>query len=293
MKPLFLSSFVCVLAFVASAQPEKPAIKLTGIINLPDFKRALLEIQEKNHPVKWIDRATLAEGQRHGHVEVFKIDSAKGTVTVRDTEKETALAFESQTEPVLSTNTSNPTVRLDDADFAQVLDIYAELKGRTVLRPATLPGGGFSFKAAARDKTEATKAIEEEFLRRGITVIPDGEKFVMVVPASMAKEVAPHSPKPNVTPADKILPKGTINLSNIDVNQALMIYGGLIDRKFVRAHAVASPPISFRSTTPLTKDEAIYALDTLFGWNNISIVLNDDKTFTAISGIPPKKLEQN
>jgi len=296
MKQLSLSSFVCVLAFVASSQPEQLAIKLTGIIDLPGFKRALLEIQEKNHPPKWPDRAALAEGQRRGQVEVVKIDSDKAAVFVRDAGKETSLTFENRKAADISAKTSNPTVRLDEADFAQTLDLFAEMKGRTVLRHPSLPATSVSFKTSAPTLREAIKALEAEFLDKGIAVIPDGEKFVMVVPAPLAKtivprpvEVAAKAVKDSVANPGEIIPSGSVYFAPVGLDQVLPIYSELIGRKYVpQPFRPQGAPIHFRSTTPLTKAELVYALETLLAWDNVTIVLNDDKTFTAISASAPK-----
>ena len=300
MKQLSLSSFVCVLAFVASAQPEQPAIKLTGIINLPNFKRVLLEVSMPVGSWKQSERLMLAEGQRDAtstKVEVLKIDPEKMLVTVRQAGKEIPVTFDKDESANVSTKVSRLTVLLRNAELAQTLDIYGELKHRTILRPPNLAAQTVSFSTQAPTAAEASKALEAAILERGIAVIPDGDKFVMLVPAFMAKGVTSgaaearkeHAPDLAGKPND-IIPTGSIIFSPCDVNQVLPIYGELIGRKYKPDRAGSFGLIYFRNTVPLTKDELIYALNTLLAWNNVALVFNDDKTFTAVSAASPRPI---
>lgn len=83
-----------------------------------------------------------------------------------------------------------PAVKIDD-----VLKIYAELVGRTVLRPTALPAPEITLKTQTPlTRKEAIQAIDSVLALNGITMIPSGDKFVKAVPSTQAQqEGAPFS----------------------------------------------------------------------------------------------------
>ena len=71
-------------------------------------------------------------------------------------------------------------------DVNQVLDVYAQLVGRTMLR-AGLPAASITLKTQTLlTKTEAKEALEAVLALNGITVVPIGEKFLKVLPPDQA-----------------------------------------------------------------------------------------------------------
>ncbi|MEK7707144.1 MAG: secretin N-terminal domain-containing protein, partial [Verrucomicrobiota bacterium] len=73
------------------------------------------------------------------------------------------------------------------AELNQVLQIYAEMVGRTILRPAALPAVTIIFKnQTALTKREAIQAIDAVLALNGIAMINVGEKFVKAVPMAQA-----------------------------------------------------------------------------------------------------------
>ena len=84
-------------------------------------------------------------------------------------------------------------IKFIDADLQQVLDIYQELSGRTVLKSGTLP----QIKVSMRTQSElsrigALEAMDSALALNGIVMIPMGEAFVKAVPLRQAsKEAAP------------------------------------------------------------------------------------------------------
>jgi len=82
-------------------------------------------------------------------------------------------------------------IKFQEADLSQVLDIYQELTGRTILRPATLP----QVKITIRSQTELTRkeainALDSILSLNQITMLPQGEKFVKAVPTQQAGQEA-------------------------------------------------------------------------------------------------------
>jgi general secretion pathway protein D len=72
-------------------------------------------------------------------------------------------------------------------DMNQVLDIYAGLVGRTILRPAGLAGPAIVLKTQSKlTKTEAIQALQAVLGMNGISIVNIGDKFMKVVPSADA-----------------------------------------------------------------------------------------------------------
>jgi general secretion pathway protein D len=87
------------------------------------------------------------------------------------------------------------TINFPATDLNQVLQIYAELVGRTVLRPTTLPAPTITLKTQTPlTRREAIQAFDAVLALNGIAVVNVGEKFVKVVPTTQAGQIgAPFS----------------------------------------------------------------------------------------------------
>ena len=85
-------------------------------------------------------------------------------------------------------------------------------------------------------------------------------------------------PKPGPTNApEEMIPPGTIDFRGADLNQVLELYAMLRQRTILRAANLASPTFVLKTQTPLTKTEAIKALDAMLALNGIAIVDVGDK----------------
>ena len=92
----------------------------------------------------------------------------------------------SSDEPVL--------LNFNNTPLDQVFDTYSRLSGRTVLRPATLPGQVTIKTLTPLTPEEAIQALNTVLALNGITIIPQGEKFVKaVLPTSAPTEGTPFS----------------------------------------------------------------------------------------------------
>jgi len=79
------------------------------------------------------------------------------------------------------------TINFQSADVNQVLDIYAQLVGRTLLRPASLPAGQIVLKTLTPlTKSETIEALQAVLALNGIAVVNIGDKFVKVLPVEQA-----------------------------------------------------------------------------------------------------------
>ncbi|MCP5521155.1 MAG: hypothetical protein H7A46_06360 [Verrucomicrobiales bacterium] len=74
----------------------------------------------------------------------------------------------------------------------QVLEVYANLSGRTILRPSALPDTAITLKSqTSLTVREALEAIDSVLALNNITMIPTGEKFVTAVPSNQVTQEAP------------------------------------------------------------------------------------------------------
>ena len=77
-------------------------------------------------------------------------------------------------------------------------------------------------------------------------------------------------------PAEEMIPAGNINFQGVDVSQVLEVYAKLVGRTLLRA-GLPSASIVLKTETPLTKSEAIQALQAVLSLNGISVVNIGDK----------------
>jgi general secretion pathway protein D len=81
-------------------------------------------------------------------------------------------------------------INFQGTDLNQVLQIYAELVNKTVLRPATLPAPTITLKTQTPlTRREAMEALKAVLWLNGISVQDFEDKFVKVVPAANAGQV--------------------------------------------------------------------------------------------------------
>jgi RNA polymerase sigma factor (sigma-70 family) len=182
-----------------------------------------------------------------------------------------------------------PPIDLENVDLKVLLAMYAEITGRTVLRPA-LPQLLFTIKASPTNQVEAALILEKALAEKGIVAIPDGDKFVMVVPHDQLAYALPHSAEiksspprfPGLDGPTPVLPSGQINFPSVQIGDFLNWYAEMAGRKLIGDKPVhSSGRITFRSQTPLTKAEAIYAFDTLLAWNGLRVIAVDDDSIKA------------
>ncbi len=81
---------------------------------------------------------------------------------------------------------------------------------------------------------------------------------------------------------DAIIPAGTINFPATDINQVLPIYAELVNRTILRPSTLPAAPITLKTQTPLTRREAIDALNAVLGMNGIAMVNIGEKFVKAV-----------
>jgi hypothetical protein len=153
-------------------------------------------------------------------------------------------------------------------DIAQVLQIYQELANRTLIQGFPLRSPSISIHTyTPLTRSEACYALGATFALNGISIIPAGDKFLFVVPTISTNIVAnliATLPKDRATSKKGLLAAGMINLQDARLPEVAAVYSGLCDYK-VEATAGLPPRFTLRNVTPLTGDEALYALDLSLG----------------------------
>ena len=84
--------------------------------------------------------------------------------------------------------------------------------------------------------------------------------------------------------SDEKLPVGALDFEQAKPDQVLDFYGRLVDRQILRPAALPAPPITFNTSTPLTKQEAVQALEGALALNGITMVNVGDKFMKAVPG---------
>jgi general secretion pathway protein D len=93
---------------------------------------------------------------------------------------------------------------------------------------------------------------------------------------SLPSVTTPNATSTNNATPEEMIPAGNINFQGVDVSQVLDVYAQLVGRTLLRAGLPAAQ-IVLRTETPLTKTEAIQALQAVLALNNIALVNVGDK----------------
>src|SRR5262249_23657992 len=102
------------------------------------------------------------------------------------------------------------------------------------------------------------------------------------LPAAPALGTTPRPrPAPPSAP-EQIIPAGDINFPAVDINQVFEVYAQLVDRTVLRPAALPAGVITLKTQTPLTKTEAIQALNAVLGMNGITMINVGDKFVKAV-----------
>ena len=102
-------------------------------------------------------------------------------------------------------------IRFTETDLLQVLDIYAEVAGRTILMQGRLAGGKISVRSqTALSRTETVWLLDALLSLAGVKMVPEGEKFMFAVPSSRTGELPKFNPQFASAKAGKAVPPGMV-----------------------------------------------------------------------------------
>lgn len=208
---------------------------------------------------------------------------------------------EAQPAPAPPTNGPGPTApaRLQNPTFAphftgNVLEIYAQLSGKTLLLWAGIPD--FSRSIVPRLPSEKDKAIaliESELATNGFIMVPDGPHFVRIIPKYEEKSLAKVPLRGADLPVQKderkspfespgTIPNGVINYTGADVNQVLVIYAQMTKRTILRSARLLAPNITLKTACPLSLEEAAYAMATVLELNGVALIDDGERFVQAV-----------
>jgi hypothetical protein len=182
-------------------------------------------------------------------------------------------------------------LKFSSADLLQVLEIYQELAGRTVLRPDSLVQSKISMRSqSVLDRREAIWMMNATLRLAGVATVNESDKFVFTVPPTMTNDLPHFDPKRSIpnTRITETFPPGLLKFSEAHPTQFLALYAQLIGRK-VGSDKAPFGKISIRSQTSLSFPEAVYAFEAMAAINNLAFDLSDPENVSIIrtTGLPP------
>jgi general secretion pathway protein D len=102
------------------------------------------------------------------------------------------------------------------------------------------------------------------------------------VPAAAPEDANADATSASAQPQEEMIPAGNINFQGVDVSQVLEVYAKLVGRTLLRA-GLPSASIVLKTETPLTKSEAIQALQAVLSLNGIEVINIGDKFVKVLS----------
>ncbi len=279
MKTIAVALVSAMLSIVAAVAAE-PTVKLTGIAQAGGRTRVLLEIKPARGPLL---RTTLIRGDRVESVEVVSIDAKAAKVSVKVAGNVEELSFDAGDATGLA-----PAFRLKDAHSWQVLDLYQELSGRTVIASHSLPAAKItSTSQGAPGDAAAAEALAEALGDQGIAVTPRFDKFAFATTLSYVPRLAQiqEPPVPANDSKVELFPAGLIKFSEADCWQVLDVYQELTGRTLLASPELPNAKISIKSQTALTRDEAIWLMEAVFHLHDITMAPEGTKFTYALPAL--------
>lgn len=274
--------FSAALLATAHAQAPKSLPTLNGIARLGDRESIVLAVPRTIRP-GFVASQTLIlhEHEREGDVVVAAINLAAGTAELSYHGSNLLLHLSA---PNLNSAGRNQ-INLTNAPLDAVLKLLAAASNRTLLEHPQLPAARCAVMGSADDPLATTQIFAQALTNHGIAIIPDGEKFLQLVPQHLAEKVRTRSGELKSTTSagasEADLPARTITFISAKMSQIAPIYASLIGREFDRAESPALnrplPEVSLQTQTPLSKAEICYALDVVLAWCGVKIEVIDDK----------------
>jgi hypothetical protein len=203
-------------------------------------------------------------------------------------------------------------IKFTEADLWPVLAIYQDLTARTILHPTPLP----AFRITVTSQTELTRAeaihtLDVLFALGGLSTLREGDKFVFAVPARDVPRLSAistlHPPeRPQAAPsagradaAEHVMPADNLKFQEAPVSAALQVYADLAGRKALPLDTdFPNVKLSLRAQTPLTRSEALYALQAVATLNHVHFAFIGDKDVKAVfmpameRDTPPNRAER-
>ncbi|WP_150107433.1 hypothetical protein [Pedosphaera parvula] len=179
-----------------------------------------------------------------------------------------------------------PAATVERKLTSQLMTIYGESTGRTVLMPGAMPEVMVSTNVdILADTKKAAMRIEGVMAENGFQITRIGDNFVRVTPTKWSNS-------PAMTQLSKIQlpqvstdgknPMGEFNLGSADENMFLGLYAELKQCTVLRPAWLVGARFHVRSQKPLSRAETVYALDTLMVLNGLVPVEDGEKLVQVV-----------
>lgn len=286
----------------ASPQPivskTRHATTVIALVNLADFKAALLEFQDgfPNVNDSMTSRQLIHEGQSfedqmikgaHVKVEIDHINFADGAIEAQENGHPVTYHFHAPADS--KAGTTPGSLQIHDTSLDAIFALYGVLSGsgRTLLiHPAARQKARVEINANPKTKTAAVHDLEQVLNEKGFVMVPDGASFEQVLPKAMAK----HEDSSTTFPTDS---KGTekalgigIDFKNVPFETVRKLFTQTSGLNVIEEGRLPPVTLSLKSRSPLTRAEYSHAMAVLLGWQGIKLVKIDDKTVKAIHVAP-------
>ncbi len=186
--------------------------------------------------------------------------------------------------------TAQDGLHLKKIPFNVALDIYAKLSHRVLLVHPAIDRSAVSLEADWTNETpsqaEITAAFGKVFAERQAAVVVDGGKFLQIIPANMVQTASPNSKDIPVVTGE---PRGTVDFQGVSAGVLVKLYGQITGLRRIGDEPTTGNIFYFKTSSPLSKPEVIYAFETLLAWNGTKVITHQDGTFSlAKSSISTK-----
>jgi len=166
--------------------------------------------------------------------------------------------------PSLSGTDKVGPMMLRDETIGQVLELLQRWTGKTVLRPQALPSSLYTLSLpATATRNDALLAIETLLTLNGVAVIQQGDKFLKVVPNSVAKAESPtllSESALSLPPSGRVASKIFL-LKHANGQEVVLQIQGMLNS------TLGTPPVFF------SRNNAILVTDSIMNLQKIETVL--------------------
>jgi hypothetical protein len=268
------------------AQTNALAPRLTGIVSLSGTNTAWLDITDDDHFRPRHVSYSLSAGQSERDLEIVRIQPDEGLVEGRYFGTNFSLIFGGAGTSSHKEKKPAPiSIRTREASWGQVVSVYQRLMHRSALYHVGLAGLRFTMDISTTNSAEACRLLGEEFRKQGVATVLDGTKFFQLVFEPQVPSVKPGSANLS-TNSPALVPAGMIDFRGVEAIHVAMAYGHIVGLEFERFSqfgvSMGHAPIVFYSQTPLNREEAAYALETLLRLDGLAVERVGEKAFKLV-----------
>jgi hypothetical protein len=123
-------------------------------------------------------------------------------------------------------------------------------------------------------KAQGAQTLQSFFKSEGVITVPGGANFLLLVPPALTNGTITSWVNPSSSPPD--VPPFIVR----DQTDAARKYAELTGRRSTAKPISPEPWIYLHTLKPVSKTEAIYAINTILAWNGYRIVNSTTDTFT-------------